>query len=170
MAKVTRNPVVRGIQGSIGNLVFREMPDGKTWVSAKPDFSSRKFSKGQKSHQQRFKEASAYAREASKREPIYAELAAGTIKSPYNIALSDWFHPPVIHEVVQQAQRVQIRASDNIKVVEVSVMILNEKGKVIEKKNAVQVGKDLWECDCDAARIRVEVRDLAWNRVGWEQN
>ena len=61
MAKVQNNVLVRGIRGSIGEVLFRVMPDGKIYVSGKPDFSSRKFSKGQKNHQSRFKEAAAYA-------------------------------------------------------------------------------------------------------------
>ena len=77
-------------------LVFRQMPDGSTWVSGTPDFSQRKFSKGQKNHQRRFKEAAAYARDAAKTQPVYAELAKGTVKNAYNIALSDWFNPPVV--------------------------------------------------------------------------
>ena len=84
MAKVIRNPVMQGISGAVGNLVFRQMPDGSTYFSTKPDFSHRKFSEGQKEHQSRFQRAVAYAREAAKSQPIYGELAAGTIKSAYN--------------------------------------------------------------------------------------
>ena len=43
MAKVVRNPVVQGISGGVGNLVFRQMPDGSTYVGAEPDFSHKKF-------------------------------------------------------------------------------------------------------------------------------
>ena len=96
MAKVANNVLARGLSGAIGNAVFRQMPDGSTWVSAIPDFSHRKFSKGQKKHQSRFKEAAAYARSAAKKYPIYAELTKGTTKNAYNVALSDWFNPPVI--------------------------------------------------------------------------
>ncbi len=46
MAKVVRNPVVQGISGAVGNLVFRQMPDGSTYVSAKPDFSHRRIQRG----------------------------------------------------------------------------------------------------------------------------
>jgi hypothetical protein len=84
MAKVKNNPIVEGISGSIGEMVFRQLPNGETWVSGKPDFSDRKFSQGQKSHQSRFKKAAVYARQAAKTHPIYAQLAAGTVKSPYN--------------------------------------------------------------------------------------
>ena len=96
MAKVERNVMVRGWSGSVGGVVFRQMKDGSTWVSATPDLSQRKFSQGQKKHQRRFKEAAAYARDAAKKQPIYAELAKGTVKNAYNMALSDWFNPLVV--------------------------------------------------------------------------
>ena len=66
MAKVMNTVLVRRLSGVVGNAIFRQMPDGSTWVSASPDFSRRKFSKGQKSHQRRFKEAAAHARQAAK--------------------------------------------------------------------------------------------------------
>ncbi len=99
MAKANKNAIVLGLSGSIGDLVFRQMPDGSTRVSRKPDFSRRVFSQGQKDHQSRFQQAAAYARQAAKTQPIYAELARGTAKSAYNVALSDWFNPPVIHRI-----------------------------------------------------------------------
>ena len=63
MAKANKNAIVLGLSGSIGDLVFRQMPDGSTRVSRKPDFSRRVFSQGQKDHQSRFQQAVAYARE-----------------------------------------------------------------------------------------------------------
>ena len=139
MAKVRKNPIVRGISGGIGNLVFRQMPDGSTYVSAKPDFSHRKFSKGQKEHQSRFQQAVAYAREAAKTQPIYAKLAESTIMSAYNFALSDWFNPPVIHAIERKDGRIRVEASDNVMVTKVQVIILDEEGKVAEKGEAVKV-------------------------------
>jgi len=68
MAKVINNVLVRGLSGAVGNAIVRQMPDGSTWVSASPDFSCRKFSKGQKSHQRRFKEAAAPAGRRRKRQ------------------------------------------------------------------------------------------------------
>lgn len=98
MAKVAGTVVMGGIIGKVGNLVFRRMPNGETWVSSDYDFSNRKFSKAQEAHQSRFQQA-AYARNAAKQYPIYAELTKGTVKSPYNWALSDSFHPPVVHQI-----------------------------------------------------------------------
>src|SRR5687768_18524197 len=100
MAKVTAKELIAALNGKIGGLVFRHMPDGSIVVSRAPSYGRRrKYSKGQKDHQSRFKEAALYARYAAKVQPIYAELAEGTVKSAYNFALSDWFHPPIIHQI-----------------------------------------------------------------------
>ena len=166
MAKVKNNVVVQGISGGIKELVFRQMPNGSTYVSGKPDFSRRKFSKGQKDHQSRFQQAVAYAREAAKTQPIYAELAAGTIKSAYNFALSDWFNPPVIHNIERVDGHVRVQASDNVMVTKVLVTVLDGDGKVLEKKEALQVEKDWWEVDLVVeGKIVAEAWDLAGNVV-----
>jgi hypothetical protein len=170
MAKVKKNPIVRGISGKIGNLVFRQMPNGETYVSGTPNFDKRKFSKGQKDHQSRFKLAVAYAREASKSQPIYAKLAEGTVMSAYNFALSDWFNPPVIHTVERVDGKVRVQASDNVMVVKVVVTVVDEEGKVLEKKEAVKAdpskhsGAEWWEVELVAeGKVMVEAWDLAGN-------
>ena len=163
MAKVVRNPVMQGISGAVGNLVFRQMPDGSTYVSAKPDFSHRKFSEGQKEHQSRFQRAVAYARDAAKSQPIYGELAAGTIKSAYNFALSDWFNPPVIHCVERRNGLIRVEATDNVMVTKVVVTILDEDGNVIEKGKALKVDERWWEY---AAGMEGNVAAEAWDLAG----
>ncbi|MFN8412586.1 MAG: hypothetical protein U0Z26_09385, partial [Anaerolineales bacterium] len=112
MAKVEKNPAIQGIHGKLGGLVFRQMPDGSTYVSGKPNFNHRTFSQGQKNHQSRFQRAVSYARVAAKSQPIYAELAKGTVMSAYNIALSDWFNPPIIHQIECKEGVVRVEASD----------------------------------------------------------
>jgi hypothetical protein len=164
MAKVIRNPIVQGISGGVGNLVFRQMPDGSTYVSAKQDFSRRKFSEGQKKHQSRFQLAAAYAREAAKTQPIYGELAAGTIKSAYNFALSDWFNPPVIHHIERRDGIIRVEATDNILVARVQVTILDEEGKTVEKGEAVKIDERWWEYAVNTdGKILAEAWDLAGN-------
>ena len=164
MAKVKKNPIVRGISGKIGNLVFRPMPNGETYVSSVPNFDKRKFSKGQKQHQSRFQLAVAYAREAAKTQPIYAKLAEGTIMSAYNFALSDWFNPPVIHKIERKDGRVRVQASDNVMVVKVVVTVLDEEGKVMKKKESVKTEGDWWEVDLVGdGKVVAEAWDLAGN-------
>ena len=170
MAKVKYNVVVRGLSGAIGNAVFRLMPDGSTWVSALPDFSRRKFSKGQKQHQSRFKAAAAYARSAAKKYPIYAELAKGTMKNAYNIALSDWFNPPVIHRIDRRAGAIRVEAGDDVRVAKVRVKIVDENGKALEQGEAVQVDASKrsgwWEyATSTQGRVVAQAWDMAGNRA-----
>lgn len=165
MAKVKQNVVVQGISGTLGkNLVFRHMKDGSTIISMKQDFSNRVFSKGQLTHQSRFQEAAAYARQAAKTNPIYAELAKGTVKTAYNIALSDWFNPPVIHQIKRESESILIEASDNVQVSKVLVMILDSEKRIVERGDAVFVKDMKWEyTSATVGRVRVEAWDLAGN-------
>ena len=164
MAKVKDNLVVEGIRGKLGSLIFRLMPNGETWISKQHNFSNRKFSKGQKAHQSRFQKASAYARSAAKVHPIYARLAKGTVKSPYNWALSDWFHAPVIHQVEQTKGHIRVSATDNVQVTKVQVTIVNKSGKVLAKGEAAKGKGNWWDYVTQAeGSILVEAWDLAGN-------
>ena len=125
--------------------MFRRLRDGRTILCVKPDFSRRKLSEGQQAHHGRFREGAAYVRDAAKSEPVYAELAAGTMKTAYNIALADWFHPPVIHRVELQDGTVRIRASDDVCVAQVTVTILDETGNVVQQGPAVQAQPKWWD-------------------------
>ncbi len=164
MAKVRTNVVVQGISGGIGRLVFRQMPSGETYVSSSPDFSKRKFSGKQKDHQSRFRRAVMYARDAAKRHPIYATLAKGTVLSPYNIALADWWHAPVIDFVGMKDGVVLVQARDDVMVVKVEVTVLDEEEKVLAKGEAVPKGHDLWEFAAGVVgKVLVKVWDLPGN-------
>ena len=174
MAKIRSNPILQGLSGGLGSqLMFRRLRDGRTILCVKPDFSNRKLSQEQKAHHQRFREAAAYARQAAKEKPIYAELAAGTMKTAYNIALSDWFHPPVIHEMSWQAGKVRITASDDVLVRQVRVTILDEQGQALEQGEALQAkgsstGLGWWVYSpgsrpAGRCRVVAEAQDLAGN-------
>jgi len=169
MAKVRSNVIMRGLSGKLGDqVVLRHLRDGQTIVCLPPDFSNRKLSRDQKTHHQRFKEAAAYAKAAAQRQPIYAELAAGTIKNAYNIALSDWFHAPKIQRVEVMGGAVRIQASDNVRVASVKVAILNEEGLVLEKGEAMPADELWWSYAPHTLlegkfKFAVEARDLAGN-------
>ena len=77
--------------------------------------------------------------------PIYAELAKGTMKTAYNIALSDWFNPPVIHQITRQNGYILIEASDNVLVSKVLVTILDVDEKIVERGEAVFVKDMKWQ-------------------------
>ena len=94
MAKVTLNPLIKQISGKMGDIVFRVSPTGEQTIMKLPDMSGVKWSKAQKEHRQRFKQAVAYAR-AAMAEPkvrrLYEKMAAKNHKRPYDMAVSDFF-------------------------------------------------------------------------------
>ncbi len=165
MAKVIDNILVRGLSGKLGDqVVIRRLRDGRTIVCAKPDFSHRKLSKRQKEHHRHFQAAAAYAREAARTNPIYAQLAEGTMKNAYNVALGDWFHAPVIERVERRSKTIRIQATDDVIVAGVQVMILDEKGKVREKGQGIKGKGDWWEyVPGSEGKVVVEARDLPGN-------
>ena len=102
----------------------------------------------------------------AKTHPIYAELAQQTQQPAHNIALSDWFHAPVIHEVSKQDGRIRVSATDNVKVVRVRITILNAQGDTLEQGEAAQVNEAWWEFATTTpteAKLIVEAFDLAGN-------
>lgn len=165
MARVRRNQIVQGLSGKLGDqIMFRHLRDGRTIVCQIPDFSNRVLSKDQKAHHAKFKAGAAYAKEAAKTEPIYAQLAAGTMKNAYNVALADFFHQPVIHSLERMDKSLQIHASDNVMVVRVFVTVIDADGKSLEKGEAAQTCEDLWIYPLQhEGRVLGDVYDLAGN-------
>ncbi len=174
MAEVKANPIVQGLSGGLGrDLMFRRLRDGRTILCVKPDFSKRVFSETQLSHQERFKQAAAYAKWAAQTQPIYAELAAGTMKTAYNVALSDWFHPPEILAVDlggwtgKAGALLRVRARDDVLVAGVSVQIGVDE-TVLEEGDATQSGGLWWDYVTQTevsgqASVVVRAADLAGN-------
>jgi len=165
MARVRRNQIVQGLSGKLGDqIMFRHLQDGRTIVCRVPDFSNRVLSRDQKAHHTKFKAGAAYAKEAAKPQPIYAQLAAGTMKTAYNVALADFFHPPVIHSLERINASLKIRASDDVMVVRVFVTVFDADGKSLEKGEATQMDADLWIFPLQHdGRVLVDVYDLAGN-------
>jgi hypothetical protein len=173
MAKVRSNPIIQGLSGKLGDqLVFRHLRDGRTIVCVKPDFSRRVLSRDQKAHHAKFRAAAAYARGAAKKQPIYAELAAGTMKTAYNVALSDFFHPPIIHQVKMKDGVIRVEASDNVQVTTVRVKISNTDGVILEQGEAAP-GAALWwsyapQITLESTfKVEVDAYDLARNVTKW---
>jgi hypothetical protein len=144
MAKVTVNQLLELLQGGIGGLVFRQMPDGTIILSGAPRPNKRKATKKQKAHRERFRQAAKTARWLAHQHPIYASLAKGTWKSPYNFALSDWWHAPVIHCIERRKGQVRVQATDNILVARVRVTVRDAQGKVLERGEATRARGNWW--------------------------
>lgn len=165
MAEVKRNMIISGVSGSLGpDHYARITRDGRTIISLKPDFSNRQFSEAQLNVQSRTKQAAEYAKAAAKDNPIYAEKAAGTSRTAYNLAFRDWRRPPVIWSIEWNVDQVRVSASDDMMVTGVTVTILDGEGQVLDQGQAELWMGVRWEYKTEhKGNIRVEARDLAGN-------
>ena len=151
MAKVTFHQYLEAIRGKIDRLILRRRPDGTVILSRAPERYKRKkrrFSPAQLAHQERMKQAAAYATEADDIYPIYTELArAGSDRwlSPYNMALKDFLQPPVIKRIERGDGCIRVEATDNVGVTKVRVTVLDEGGAVLESGDAALSGQNWWE-------------------------
>ena len=170
MSKVLFHGSIEGFRGRIGGLIFRQLPDGSTIVTMAQPKKTRKEKKKaklkrsprQQAHNERFEEASAYARRAQTK-PIYAELAAVTpMNTAYNFALKDWWHAPEIHRLERGEGCIRVEATDNIMVAKVQVTVLDEEGEILEKGEAVRGEGDWWEfaCHTEGKTVKAEAWDL----------
>jgi hypothetical protein len=163
MARARTNAIIESLSGSIGkDLYARTMKDGRTIISKKPDFGNRQFSEAQFNVQSRTAQAAAYAKVASKENPIYAQKAKGTKMNAYNVAVKDWHRPPVIYRILWGNGQVRVGAYDDVMVTRVTVAILDETGQTLEQGEAKLNG--WWDYQAaNRGTVRVEVWDLAGN-------
>ncbi len=151
MAKVRNNMMVRNLSGAVGEqFVIRKDKAGRTIVSNMPDFDeNRPFSEAQLAQQDAFKRAAAYGK-AAKGQAVYVAKAAGTPMHPSNVAMADFLHKPEIKEIDlsgwngQAGQTIRIEAEDDVQVKQVTVVITDEAGTVLEQGAAVAAGDGLW--------------------------
>jgi hypothetical protein len=170
MAKVDLNKLIQALHGKVGDLVFRQMPDGSIVVSTAPK-KKRRSSKAQKAYRRgTFTDRTKWASWAYKEYPIYKELAAGLpMITAYNLAIKDIAHPPVIHQVLRKEDRILVHASDEIMVAGVRVLVHDAQGKLLESGDASQQEKDWWEYTPRAAgKVSVLAWDLPGNKVRME--
>lgn len=172
MAKVSNNLLVRGLSGNLGNqFTVRSNKNGRTIVSAKNNFENgRTSSPAQLAQQQAFREAVAYG-QAMKGEEVYVNRANGGPRSPYNLAVADWFHRPQILEIDMNqwvngdGSIIRVRAQDDVMVTGVQVAIKDENGTLLEEGEAGEAGALWWEYSTAQAyahnlRVTAAARDL----------
>lgn len=184
MAKNRNNMLLRGISGSLGDqFVIRKDKAGRTIVANKPQFDeNRQFTENQKANQEAFREAAAYAK-ATQRENIYIDKAKGTPRSAYNIAFADWFHKPqikkldVTHWNGGAGQAIRIMALDDVQVTQVSVVITDANGTVLEQGNAQPDEAGWWtymttKAASGTRRLQIAARDMPGNQAQhtWQNN
>ncbi len=101
MAKAINNPVMQGVSGKVGKVVFRRTVFG-TVVAKLPDYSiKRKLTPAQKAFRIRFKRAAAYVK-LKLENPLFGQKYEGLMKpghTTYITAFTDYMSPPEIHSI-----------------------------------------------------------------------
>lgn len=177
----SKNSVLKGASGRIGEFVVKEFKDGRQVLANLPR-ERKKHSPEQKKHLDHFQEAKDYAKHVKKRSALreqYERGAKGTTLNWQNLAIRDFMNPPEISEIGvdfyagEPGEVIRIRATDDFKVVSVSVKITGANRKVIEKGEAQARGKrGLWRFftttknpQPKGTEIKVTAVDFAGNDV-----
>ena len=95
MPRVTLHPSIKSLSGKMGDVVFRyNKKTGKTSISKAPDMTRVKWSKAQKAHRRRFKQAVAHV-QTLKTKPavwaVYQKIAKRKRKRAWDVAMKDYF-------------------------------------------------------------------------------
>ena len=144
MAKAT-NALTQGISGKVSGLVFRQNANGTVTVGDAPRPSSKAPTAAIAAHRQRFQQAAFFGR-AIQNDPAqkaaYATATDDTVRSAYNVAVSDFLNAPTIQTVDLSAYKGQIgdqitiQATDDFAVTRVHVRIQNSDGTLVEEGDA----------------------------------
>lgn len=140
MAKTTLNPVLKQINGHIGDLVFREVR-GRTVISQKADLSHLEPTAAQQAARERFREAALYGK-AVAADPVlkalYEAAAKAERKPLFSMMVTDYLHAPVVSTIDLNGYTgaagavIRVTAYDDFEVTAVSVSLTDGAGTVLE--------------------------------------
>ena len=132
MAKIEQIPILGRMRGRVGDLVVRRYRD-KYVVAARP-YTEKPRSARQKAQSQRFADAMAYARNATRDPPtkeLYDQAVKDLDRASNTVAVSDYLRPPVIDQVDlgdysgQKGTRLTVRVENVVAARQVAVFILD---------------------------------------------
>ena len=145
MSKSSNSVVMHGHQGMVGDMLVFKQVNGKTVVSQRPRKSNKPPTEGQLQRQERFLEASIYAKNAGNNPAlklIYEALAGGG-KTAYNVAMADFLKFPVLSKAITEeytgavGEQIRVRAIDVVRVQSVGVSISAADETLIEQGEAI---------------------------------
>jgi len=179
MAKILKIPVIGDMKGKVGQVVVRRR-DGKYYV-ATPPIRDKDPTDKQLEHQKKFKRAIRYARRATDEDSPSREAyeeAAETVhdgRTPMNLAVADWFHPPEIDEVDfgdyhgKAGDKIFIYLNNDAKVKRVWMVISDGDGTELERGEATRSRTLEWfytttvDLPGEDATFVITIRDLPGN-------
>jgi len=164
MSTVGKNIVTQGLRGKLGDMiVFRQRGD-QTVVATKPKARTGAPTANQTAHQERFQQAIIYAKSVLGDPALKADYQeqAGNGITAFNIAVADFMGAPDIVSISladyygQVGDKIMVRVTDDFKVKEVKLTILNPDGTTVESGFAVQQEFRLdWVYTATATNVQV---------------
>lgn len=147
MAKSNNNVIVHGLSGKVGDLVVFRQRFGKTLVGKIP-LNSGKVTESQQAVREKFLGAVAWAKTAIADPDLKAlyNLRANGGVTAFNLALGDFFKAPEITEIITGSytgtpgDKIEVKATDDTKVVEVTIIIETAGGSLVEQGLATLQG------------------------------
>ncbi|MBT1704766.1 hypothetical protein [Chryseosolibacter indicus] len=145
MSKVGNNPIMATVNGKLGDIVVYRRVRGKL-IMCKPPKKRDVLTPSQEERKERFLEAVAYAKAQLANETSKAEYTSGItprLTSAYLVALTDYLRAPEIKDLdVSQyngaiGDVLEMKVSDDFKVVSVQVEIRDAAKALIERGDAV---------------------------------
>ena len=140
MAKATRNPIITGISGQVGNLLFRQVGN-ETIIGLSPDLSRVAATPAQLAHRRRFQEAAQYGKMAMadpEKHALYQAEARQRHQPIFSVIVGDFFKPPTVTHVDaaaytgQAGQVIVVQAQDDVLVTAVALTLTDGAGVVLE--------------------------------------
>lgn len=142
MSNVTKNLLVKGARGKMGDQFVYKTRGKKTFITTLPTPGKNIVpTEPQLMVRELFTEASAYAKGAVANPELKAayEVNLPKGKTAFNMALRDFIKSPVVKRIDASAytgltgSSIVIRAKDDFRVVELRVSILDAGGELIEE-------------------------------------
>jgi hypothetical protein len=153
MARIKKNIIMHGLTGTLNKELMLKHYGTNTVISSYPDMSKVVKSENQKAENHKFREAIAYAR-SQMADPVakaeYKAKAKG-LQNAQNVAIADFYHPPVIKSIDTTAfhgrknNMLTIHAIDDFKVVSVTVDLMDGNYALLETGDARPINKHKWE-------------------------
>lgn len=176
MANADNNVLLSQLSGSIGKQLTIKQRGGKTIVSKAQQPREKAATEKQLEAQDRFTEATAYAKGVLADEDmaaVYRSMAQPG-QNAYNIAIRDAYNPPVIENIEKAGNNIIVRATDDFRVYRVTLAIYSAEGVMLEEGNALmgRNGKDwLYTATNETlpgCRVVATAEDLPGNRTNRE--
>jgi len=180
MSKIDNNNLLSGVSGMLGdNFVIRRVR-GQLQMANKPRKVGRRFTKTQESIQNKFLNASRYAKlqmALPESAALYETGITNKKHSAYTVAVSDYLIAPTVGFIQAMEYKgkvgdmIVVNATDDFMVTEVKVVIIDASGNELERGVAVKdaASHELWRylaTTDNPSLAGTTIRAIAFDRPG----